>query len=90
MKRIAWIAGVAVLLVTNAGCGLKETTSTAAAPAATVTNAPPAPGEPSPSPGIVGSMLQQDALQAGRRAQDKIKKIEASHNRDLDEAGGGK
>ena len=82
MKRIGRIVGASYVLAAVLladGCGEKKKRVSPPAPA---TNAA---AEKSASQILIENVTGKAALDQGRAAQDKIRKVSSEHNKDLDE-----
>jgi len=85
MTRSLWfIAGLVVIALQITACspGNKP-------PSSNVKPAPPPPSAaPSTVQGIVEDMAGKTSVDAGRRAQDKIRAVSAERNKDLEDSRG--
>ena len=87
MKRMKRIGGASqVLFAALLAAGCSEKSDRLPAPAA-ATNAPATNGtaEKSTMQAFIEGATGKTAVDAGRAAQDKIRKISSEHNKDLDE-----
>lgn len=92
MTRSLWfIAGLVVIALQITACspGNKPPAGNVNPSANIVKPAPPPPSAaPSTVQGIVEDMAGKTSVDAGRRAQDKIRAVSAERNKDLEESMG--